>query len=85
MALVFIERISSLVTHTESKEWQLTATHRCDSCGAQAYIKVKGITGELLFCSHHYDKIMNNPSGYTKMMSFMLEVLDERERLVTTE
>jgi hypothetical protein len=43
---------------------------------------VKGITGELLFCSHHYNKIMDNPIGYEKMMGFVLEVLDERDRLV---
>ena len=55
---------------------------RCDSCGAQAYVMVKGITGELLFCSHHYNKIMDNPIGYEKMMGFVLEVLDERDRLV---
>ena len=55
---------------------------RCDSCGAQAYVMVKGITGELLFCSHHYNKIMDNPIGYEKMMGFVLEVLDERDRLI---
>ena len=43
---------------------------------------VKGSTGDLLFCGHHYDKIMNNPDAYTKMMAFMLEVVDERDRLV---
>lgn len=61
--------------------WLLDAKDRCDSCDAQAYVWVKGITGELMFCSHHYDSIMNNPAGYRSMMSFMLEVLDERERL----
>jgi hypothetical protein len=66
----------------EQKEWQLKAVDRCDSCGAQAYVMVKGATGELLFCNHHYEKIMNNPDSYTKMMSFMLEVIDEREKLV---
>ena len=64
------------------KEWQLNALDRCDSCEAQAYVMVKGITGELLFCNHHYNKIMNNPETYTKMMSFMLEITDEREKLV---
>ena len=64
------------------KEWLLKATDRCDRCAAQAYVMVKGSTGDLLFCGHHYDKIMNNPDAYTKMMSFMLEVVDERERLI---
>lgn len=66
----------------KQKEWSLKATDRCDSCGAQAYVSVKGSTGDLMFCGHHYEKIMNNPDAYTKMMSFMLEVTDERERLI---
>lgn len=65
----------------QEKQWELTAHDRCDSCSAQAYVRIKGSTGELYFCGHHYDKIMNNPDAYTKMMGFMLEVLDERERL----
>ena len=32
----------------------LTATDRCDRCGAQAYIRVTLTSGgELLFCAHH--------------------------------
>jgi hypothetical protein len=65
----------------QTKEYILKAIDRCDSCGAQAYVQVKGSTGDLLFCGHHYDKIMNNPDAYTKMMAFMLEVVDERDRL----
>ena len=64
------------------KEWILDAKDRCDTCQAQALVKVKGASGELTFCSHHYEKIMNNQDSYKKMMSFMLEVLDEREKLV---
>jgi hypothetical protein len=72
-----------VIEETKQKEKQtLTVMDRCDSCGAQAYVMVKGITGELLFCSHHYNKIMDNPIGYEKMMGFVLEVLDERDRLV---
>lgn len=64
------------------KEWLLNANDRCDQCSAQAYVMVKGSTGDLMFCGHHYEKIMNNPDAYTKMMSFMLEIVDERERLI---
>lgn len=32
---------------------ELTAADRCDECGAQAYIRVKLTSGELLFCGHH--------------------------------
>jgi hypothetical protein len=66
----------------QQEEHILKAIDRCDKCGAQAYVQVKGSTGDLLFCGHHYEKIMNNPDAYTKMMAFMLEVIDERDRLV---
>jgi hypothetical protein len=71
-----------VIEETKQQEQTLTALDRCDSCGAQAYVMVKGITGELLFCSHHYNKIMDNPISYEKMMGFVLEVLDERDRLI---
>lgn len=32
----------------------LSATDRCDGCGAQAYVRVELAEGaELLFCGHH--------------------------------
>jgi hypothetical protein len=65
----------------EEKVWLLDATDRCDRCSAQAYIKVIGNSGELLFCGHHYNKVMDDKSGYDKMMKFMVEVIDERARL----
>ena len=71
-----------MVIEETKQEWKLDSSFRCDSCSSQAYVEVKGITGELLFCSHHYNKIMDNPIGYEKMMGFALEILDEREKLV---
>jgi hypothetical protein len=68
-------------TTKEKIEPTLTANDRCDSCAAQAYVKVTGVTGDLLFCSHHYNKIMDNAIGYDKMMKFMYKVVDERQRL----
>lgn len=65
-----------------TKEWILGPVDRCDSCAAEALVKVSGISGELLFCGHHYNKIMDNPEGYKKMMSFMLTVVDERDKLI---
>lgn len=59
----------------------LNALDRCDRCQAQAYVKVIGKTGELLFCSHHYNSVMDNAVGYDKMMKFMIEVIDERKKL----
>jgi len=66
----------------QEKEYMLKVIDRCDRCSAQAFVMVKGSTGDLLFCGHHYDKIMNNPDSYTKMMAFMLEIVDERDRLI---
>jgi hypothetical protein len=66
----------------ETAEWALTALDRCDSCNAQAYVQVTGVTGDLFFCGHHYEKIVNNAVGYDKMMKFAFKVVDERERLV---
>ena len=64
------------------KEWILGPKDRCDSCNAEALVNVKGVSGELLFCGHHYNKIMNDKIGYEKMMAFMYEIIDEREKLI---
>jgi len=69
-------------TPVEVKEWVLKTTDRCDSCAAEALVQVTGLNGELLFCGHHYNKIMNNPEGYKKMMSFMITLIDERDKLI---
>lgn len=63
----------------EAKEWVLTALDRCDGkdCGAQAYVLIKGVSGELMFCSHHFNKTDGD-----KLRSFAFEVIDERERLI---
>jgi hypothetical protein len=64
------------------KEWVLTAIDRCDSCAAQALVRITGITGDLTFCGHHYNKIIDNKEGYEKMMSFMISIVDERNKLI---
>ena len=47
----------SQITDTTVSElesaYTLTALDRCDSCGAQAYVRVTMASGELLFCAHH--------------------------------
>jgi len=70
------------ITEDKVKEWTLTTQDRCDSCGAQAYFQVTGVTGDLLFCSHHYNKIMSTAVGYDKMMKFAFKIVDESERLI---
>jgi hypothetical protein len=63
---------------TETKVNLLNGNDRCDGCGAQAYVWVKGVSGELLFCGHHYNKIMSNEKGRESLTSFAFEVIDER-------
>jgi hypothetical protein len=65
----------------EVKEWTLKATDRCDSCAAEALVQVTGLNGDLLFCGHHYNKIMDNPVGYDKMMKFVIKIIDERSKI----
>jgi len=66
----------------EERKWLLTAEDRCDRCSAQAYVSVTGVNGELMFCGHHYNKIMNHVLGYEKMMSYAYSIVDEREKLI---
>jgi hypothetical protein len=68
--------------NTKNEDWILTANDRCDACQAQAYVKVVGVTGELCFCAHHYNKIMDNAVGYDKMIKFAYQIVDERDRLI---
>lgn len=63
----------------DKKEQILKVADRCDRCDAQAFVLVKGMTGELLFCGHHYNKIINDPEGAKKLTEFAYQVLDERE------
>lgn len=34
----------------------MSSADRCDACGAQAYVRVELVSGELLFCAHHGNK-----------------------------
>jgi len=65
-----------------SKQYILNANDRCDQCTAQALVKVIGLAGELTFCGHHYEKIMNNPLSYKKMLQFAIQYIDERNKLI---
>lgn len=68
---------------TDQLEWTLTNNDRCDAdCSAQAFVKAVGVHGELLFCSHHYNKIVDSESGYDKLSQFAYQIIDERERLI---
>ena len=68
---------------TDEIEWTLTNNDRCDAeCSAQAFVRAVGVSGELLFCSHHYNKISDNAVGYANLEKFAYQIIDERERLI---
>jgi|GEM_PF-235278 hypothetical protein len=76
------DNMSAVVQEVNNKdEYLLNINDRCDGCGGQAYVAVTGTSGELMFCAHHYSKIMANPKGIEAMKSFAYEVVDERSRL----
>lgn len=54
----------------------LNKSDRCDAaCPAQAFVMVKFLTGELLFCGHHFDKYE------AALLKDSYEVIDERHRI----
>jgi len=69
-------------TTPDVNEYLLTLNDRCDRCNAQAYVKAVGLDGDLLFCAHHYNKIVDNAVGYDKIMKFAINIVDERDRLI---
>jgi hypothetical protein len=71
-----IPRPDFLVKEKEARQWTLTPQDRCDSCGAQAYVRVTGVTGSLDFCGHHYK--VNEDS----LFKFSFETIDERDKLI---
>lgn len=70
---------------TAAKTTLLNTTHRCDRCGAQAWVKVTLKVSErlpeggtLLFCGHDYRVAEKALAPFLAK-----EPLDERHRLVT--
>ncbi len=59
-----------------AREFQLSALDRCDSCGAQAYVRVTLASGDLLFCAHHAARFRE------KLLPTVLEWHDESARLL---
>jgi len=54
----------------------MNAVHRCDRCGAQAYVHVLlRSCHDLLFCAHHYRQ--HTPA----LAKVAVEIQDETERL----
>ncbi len=47
------ETSEQALTTVDAKDAPLSGHDRCDSCGAQAYVRATLNYGELLFCLHH--------------------------------
>ena len=60
----------------EEKQYVLSPQDRCDQCYAEALVLVKGVTGMLMFCGHHYNK------NEKALSTFAFETIDERAKLV---
>lgn len=54
---------------------ELKVSDRCDRCGAQAFVLVRGVNGELLFCGHHYVE------NEKKLADFAFDIVDERDKI----
>ncbi len=59
----------------EIEEIELKVTDRCDACQAQAFVYLKGVTGELYFCGHHYAK------NEEKLKSWAFTIIDARDTI----
>lgn len=68
-------------SYSEATQYQMTVLDRCDACGQQAYLWVKGVSGELMFCRHHYEGIINKPEAKEKLDAFAFEIIDETDKI----
>ena len=51
------------------------ASDRCDRCGAEAFVWVDGVAGDMYFCGHHFTKHED------AIRKYAFEILDERHFL----
>jgi hypothetical protein len=56
-------------------EYVLRVEDRCDKCQAQALYLCKGVSGELMFCRHHFNE---NQESLTK---WAYEIVDESQKI----
>ena len=62
---------------TSASAQVLSKADRCDAggCPAQAWVLVKFLTGELVFCGHHFDKYE------AALYKDAYDIVDERHRI----
>lgn len=63
------------IMETMEKEKILTNLDRCDNsnCTAQAFVLVKFLEGELIFCGHHFTK------HEQALYNYAYDIIDERD------
>lgn len=71
-----MNQIADGITTDETARYELSALDRCDSCGAQAYVRVTLASGNLYFCAHHGAKFRE------KLADSALVWHDESDRLL---
>ena len=71
-----LEQVTETTTGEPTATATLNSSDRCDSCGAQAYVRVTLASGELLFCSHHANEVKE------KLEAIALSWQDETDRLL---
>ncbi len=70
----------------EPRVYKLNTSHRCDKCGAQAYVDVILNSGNnLLFCKHHYDRFELSLMPITDSVNNESDRLFDVNRLVGSE
>jgi hypothetical protein len=70
-----VQVLTSVDEAIEVEEVVLHVKDRCDSCGAQAFVYAKGLSGELYFCGHHYNEHEN------KIMKWAFTIVDARDTI----
>lgn len=73
-----MSQITTEDSSIDALDYTLSALDRCDSCGAQAYIRVTLNSGDLLFCAHHGNQFKD------KLFPTALNWHDESARLLET-
>jgi Holliday junction resolvase len=56
----------------------LKIADRCDRCGAQAFVLATGVSGELMFCGHHYHKYEYAITQWAYKIVNELDTINER-------
>ena len=64
-------------TMEDTKEQTLSIADRCDRCQAQAFVLVKGLQGDLIFCGHHFTK------HEEALYNWAYDIIDERDFINT--